>query len=109
MRQKQRVKRVVPLEIIGLDISSISYESLNEIAQVAMDFMEEELSKVLGRLCEYVATINISRNDRVDVTVDIELYSQTPIAPSVLAKIDSLIVEVLEVVRNELLRKHGVS
>lgn len=102
------VKRKVPIEKIGIDVSSLSTDELEEIALKASEELLSSLKQLIPRRDDYLAYISIQREgEAVNVLVNVEVEGTAPLTPQLEALIDEAVDKALKVVRDELKRRAG--
>ncbi len=87
-------------ETIGIDVSKVKPELLEEVINEVERKLVKRLSKLLGSRDEFNVILNIHVNDAINVVTEVEIYSPNPIDPLLEAEIDRLIDKALEEVRD---------
>jgi len=102
MKRKRRT-----LTVPNLDFNKILRDGLENLALLINDILSEEVDKVFKgiKLLEVEPAVSIDIDDALNIVLDIEVRSPTPISPEVELKIDEVMTKTFRRVENELLTK----
>ncbi|HDD26113.1 MAG TPA: hypothetical protein ENF75_03385 [Acidilobales archaeon] len=102
MKRKRRT-----LTVFNLDFNKILRDGLENLALLINDILSEEVDKVFKgiKLLEVEPAVSIDIDDALNIVLDIEVRSPTPISPEVELKIDEVMTKTFRRVENELLTK----
>ncbi len=102
MKRKRRT-----LTVLNLDFNKILRDGLENLALLINDILSEEVDKVFKgiKLLEVEPAVSIDIDDALNIVLEIEVRSPTPISPEVELKIDEVMTKTFRRVENELLTK----
>lgn len=102
MKRKRRT-----LTVFNLDFNKILRDGLENLALLINDILSEEVDKVFKgiKLLEVEPAVSIDIDDALNIVLEIEVRSPTPISPEVELKIDEVMTKTFRRVENELLTK----
>jgi len=78
-RSRIKKERSVEIEEVGIDLSSIDEEFLEELARIAEEEVRKVLEDVLGpRIVKYLLAVDVYVDDKLSVVLDLAVDSHVP-------------------------------
>ncbi len=94
---------------LGIDLNELGSRDIEELADFLSNSLSRRLSRELGGKVDVDTVISIEKNDRLNLTLDLQILSPYEITPEVLSKVDYIIDKAIGEFEDELRRKCGRS
>jgi len=106
--KKEKTKKYLPVEEVGIRVEDIDEAYLEELASKASEFLNDLLNRIIGKQDHFISTVGIELNrerNTIDVVIDVELFSSVEVSPQIITEVDNVISRCFEVIKDELIRK----